>query len=468
MNESMEHPVCLSCIGNVHLRARLAPEAIHANCEECGETEPAIALAMLAEQIHEAFHPHYEFTPYEQSPGAAEIFTRIAGIEGSLAQQVEEHLYAVHEDLASYHDTQNFYDYSTGFAPCHTPMFWQDVRWQSFCDTLRKQARHINRQALEWLDEVFTDLHRHLTYDGQSVIRDVLPAEQYFRGRIALNENELRRILLEPVKQVGPLPPGLGGGGRLNAPGISVFYGAVDVTTCIAEIRPPVGAHVVTARFDVLRPLRLLDCAALDRLELMASPFDPDFIAQRDRAHFLRTFSDQIARAVLPGAETLGYVPTQVVAEYLAERLDPPIDGILYKSTQRGSVLGNVMLFNRSARVEPFPHHSHYIDADIREIDVDSEDFDDSISLSVKEIGQISPPDPLAILGCATPPIEEPLPETFAQPDFDDVRPISLRLALESIAVHVIRAIDYDSPKRHVTIMSAWPALDDEYQDPAE
>ncbi|MCT8003787.1 RES family NAD+ phosphorylase [Sphingomonas sanguinis] len=261
-------------------------------------------------------------------------------------------------------------------------------------------------------------------------------------------------------KQIGPLPPGQGNGGRLNAPGISAFYGAVDVTTCIAEIRPPVGAHVVVARFDVLRSLRLLDCEALDRLSVNASPFDPDFVAKRDAAYFLRTFSDQIARPVLPGDEVQGYVATQVVAEYLAERIVPAIDGILYKSTQRGSALGNVMLFNRSARVAPFPHHSHYIDALIREIDVDSEDFDDSISLSVKEIGAEAPPDPLAALGRTPPPLPEDLPATFAQPDFGDDRPLTLRLAPESIAVHIIRAVDYDRSERRVTV-TAWPDDDD-------
>jgi hypothetical protein len=230
------------------------------------------------------------------------------------------------------------------------------------------------------------------------------------------------------------------------------------VTTCIAEIRPPVGSHVVIARFDVLRPLRLLDCEALDRLTINASPFDPHFVAKRDRAEFLRSFSDQIARPVLPGDEVLGYVPTQVIAEYLAERLVQPIDGIFFKSTQRGSAAGNVMLFNRAARVEPFPHHSHYIEAHIREIDLDSGDFDDSISLSMKEIGAVQLPDPLAALGGAAPlPIAEALPETFIQLDLDDDRPVSLRLAPESIAVHLIRAVEYEWTARQVSTAGAWP-----------
>ncbi len=49
----------------------------------------------------------------------------------------------------------------------------------------------------------------------------------------------------------------------MNAPGISVFYGALDEATCIAEARAPVGSHVVVAKFHLLRPVRLLDFDAL-------------------------------------------------------------------------------------------------------------------------------------------------------------------------------------------------------------
>jgi hypothetical protein len=457
-------PICLDCIGNVHLRARLAPGAISAKCQECGEDGPTITLGCLAVCIDDAFRTHFERTNFEQSPGASEIFTEIAGIDSDLAHRVEEHLYDVLGEVADFQAVENPYDYSTGFARSRTPMFWQEMRWQRFCDSLRKKERYINPEAMAWLDDVFAELDSHRTWDEKSVIRDIRPGEadsHFYRGRVASAEDDIRRIIVQPVLQIGPLPPGRGQAGRLNAAGISVFYGAVDVGTCVSEIRPPVGAHVALARFDVLRPLRLLDCEALDRLAERASPFDPEFVKKRDRAHFLRSFSDQIARPVLPGDEALGYVPTQVVAENLAQRVMPPIDGILYKSTQRGSALGNVMLFSRSARVAPFPHHSHYIETLIRTVDVDSEDFDDSITISVKEIGAICPPEPLDLLdGPARPAPIEPLPETFAQPDLDDERQVTLRLNPGSIAIHFIRGTEYDRPERHVTLSSPWPDAD--------
>lgn len=460
-SDMMTQPVCLECIGNIHLRTQLASEARLAACAECGETRPAIPFKLLAERIDEAFLPNFELTPYDQSPGAAAIFVDIAGIDSDLAFRIEEYL------GGSYGDDEegNPYDYSTGFRRSRTPHYWQEERWARFCNTLRKTARYINADAIAWLDDVFEDIDAHRTWDATSVIKLVVPGDlgsQFYRARVASDEDTLRRILRQPVLQMGPLLPGMGQGGRLNAPGIPGFYGATDEATCIAEIRPPVGAHVVVGRFDVLRPLQLLDFSALEDLAPQANPFDPQFEAKRDRAYFLRSLGEQISRPVLPGAELLGYVPTQMVAEYLEHRLVFPIDGIFYKSTQSGSTGGNVMLFNRAARVEPFPHHTHFIDLDVRTIDVDAEDYDDSIHLSVQEIDAVEPPDPLAALNGDLPHIPAPLPDTFVQLDIDDDRPLCLRLPPDGIAVHAIRAVAYELYTRQVTTpTTSWPGADD-------
>ena len=457
----MTHPVCLECIGNIHLRAQLASEARLGTCAECGETRPAVPFELLAARIDEAFLPNFELTPYDQSPGAAAIFVDIAGIDSDLAFRIEEYLGDTYGDQ----EEGNPYDYSTGFRRSRTPHYWQEERWARFCNTLRKTARYINADAMAWLDDVFEDIDAHRTWDAASVIKLVVPGgpgSQFYRARVASDEDTLRRILRQPVLQMGPLLPGLGQGGRLNAPGIPGFYGATDEATCIAEIRPPVGAHVVVGRFDVLRPLQLLDFSALEELAPQANPFDPQFEAKRDRAYFLRSLGEQISRPVLPGAELLGYVPTQMVAEYLEHRLVFPIDGIFYKSTQSGSTGGNVMLFNRAARVEPFPHHNHFIDLDVRTIDVDAEDYDDSIHLSVQEIDAVEPPDPLAVLNGDLPHIPAPLPDTFVQFDIDDDRPLCLRLPPDGIAVHAIRAVAYELYTRQVTTpTTSWPGADD-------
>ena len=68
--------------------------------------------------------------------------------------------------------------------------------------------------------------------------------------------------------------------GRMNAHGISVFYGATLPGTCIAEIRPPVGSQVVLGRFEIIREVRLLNFDHLTKVFVTGSLFDPEFAAQ--------------------------------------------------------------------------------------------------------------------------------------------------------------------------------------------
>jgi hypothetical protein len=64
------------------------------------------------------------------------------------------------------------------------------------------------------------------------------------------------------------------------------------------------------------------------------------------------------------GSQILDYLPTQAMADFLATAVDPPLDGIIYRSAQDGHldpdrrIFGgsgykrNVILFQRSARVQ--------------------------------------------------------------------------------------------------------------------
>ena len=139
----------------------------------------------------------------------------------------------------------------------------------------------------------------------------------------------------------------------MNAPGISVFYGATDMDTCVHEVRPPVGSHVVAASFEVLRTLRLLDLDALERIYVKTSYFDPEYAFRRGQALFLQGLGSEISRPVMPQDETTEYLATQAMAEYLASRLAQPLDGIIYRSLQITDDMYNIVLLNHARRVEP-------------------------------------------------------------------------------------------------------------------
>lgn len=240
----------------------------------------------------------------------------------------------------------------------------------------------------------------------------------------------------------------------MNAAGISVFYGARDVETCVAEIRPPVGAHVVHGRFALMRPVRLLDFDVVENIVDDASYFDMDHDRKAERAAIVRAIAKQIAWPVLPSDELLGYLPTQVIAEYLAERMDPKIDGILYRSTQTGSTGHNVVLFNKASRVEALDLDNVEIDVDLGWVDDD--DYDDMISLRLKPKPESSKP-------VAEPPGTFSIEELFegAWEDFKpvpyDPREVTLRLDLDSIGIERITAANFTSSKRFVLSAIHYP-----------
>jgi hypothetical protein len=120
----------------------------------------------------------------------------------------------------------------------------------------------------------------------------------------------------------------------MNAEGISVFYGATDPDTCLAEIRAPVGSFVLIGRFEPLRKLRILDLTKLKEVFLLGSLFDGEYTESLSRVQFLKRLEEELSQPIIPGAESRDYLPTQVVAEYLGTHPDLNLDGIMFSSSQ--------------------------------------------------------------------------------------------------------------------------------------
>ncbi|MDR5645491.1 RES family NAD+ phosphorylase [Burkholderia cenocepacia] len=160
-------------------------------------------------------------------------------------------------------------------------------------------------------------------------------------------------MLANPERELGSPPAQAARAGRMNAAGISVFYGAVDMGTCIGEVRAPVGAHGMVAAFDIARELVLLDVAALAGAEARnISHFDPEYILKNERVGFLQQLSRVLQVPVLPGEGHRGYLPSQMVAEFLGSRNRPRFDGVLFPSIQSGGQGTNVVLFHHASVVQ--------------------------------------------------------------------------------------------------------------------
>ena len=110
----------------------------------------------------------------------------------------------------------------------------------------------------------------------------------------------------------------------------------MDRDVALSEVRPPVGSHAVVAKFDVVRPIRLLDIDAMESLYVQPSVFDPAYLQRLGRAEFLAHITTIMKVPVMPGDEAADYLVTQAIAEYLASDEAANIDGLLYSSIQTG------------------------------------------------------------------------------------------------------------------------------------
>jgi hypothetical protein len=179
-----------------------------------------------------------------------------------------------------------------------------EVDWRDFERSLKHENRYFNRPGETLLAFLFEGIDRHETIRRDPIVVAAGPGTKHailYRARQCEGDAELRKAMERPDKEVGPPPVPSARANRMNAAGISVFYGATDPAVALAEVRPPVGSKVLIGCFEVTRPLRLLDFVALSNLaDQRGSRFDSDYVRRLKRAEFLRKLGERISEPVMP------------------------------------------------------------------------------------------------------------------------------------------------------------------------
>jgi hypothetical protein len=229
----------------------------------------------------------------------------------------------------------------------------------------------------------------------------------------------------------------------MNARGISVFYGASEPGVAIAEVRPPVGSQVAVARFKIIRPIRLLDLTAVGAVRESGSIFDTGFASRLERATFLKSLSQRIARPIMPNDEAFEYLPTQAIADFLATVNEPRLDGIIFPSVQVGGDALNVVLFHSAARVDEIEiPPGAKIEASTGQWDDEGWYVDYSVTEEVPKKSLEREKD--AARDWMT-------DYTFAPEADFDARQATLRISLDSIRVHVVNRVKFESEEHEVS-----------------
>lgn len=375
--EQLKHKrLCYKCIGEAYLKDKVKSTGKRGKCSYCKKVRPQIRLEEMAKIVAKAFEDHYYRTSdqpdglqwmmmkddelnYEwerEGEPVVEAISNAAEIGDEPASDVQQVLEDEYGDIESAQmgEETEFADDSYYEQGRPRGREWHS-EWRNFERTLKTQTRYFSQSAAAHLSALFDGIETMPTKAGRPIIVDAGPQSaltHFYRARTFQADEKVEGAIQRPDREIGPPPAAFAGSGRMNARGISVFYGAGTPETALAEVRPPVGSKVVVAKFDLLRPLRLLDLGALPDIEIVGSIFDPTLAPRQERAVFLRTLKSIITVPVMPDDEGMEYIVTQAIADFLATQEKPAIDGILFPSVQVAHDDTNVVLFHKSARVE--------------------------------------------------------------------------------------------------------------------
>lgn len=400
-------------------------------CDYCSSQYPTLSLETLAEKTDWLIDHYYQLSEWDEWAEEMDGMSLVDVLEAEISpgQQLIDDLSEMLNDVwfdDSSHERK--YGDEPYFEEAITTSGMVSSQWSQMETKLRESVRFFNNEALELFRRVFGYLQK----EHPSAFVCFEEGYKLYRGRIFQSKEALENALSRPEDSFGPPPSALTPAGRMNARGISVFYGATSPVNAISEVRPPVGSYVVVAEFRLLRTIRLLDLSSLEKLsEPDSSRFDPVCLEIHELVSFIKQLSRKMVMPVVPELEDSNYLLTQAIADYLSTQHTDELDGILFPSAQKRNKeqddVKNIILFHKSAKVKNAGKRKKNARVELYEYDGNYAYFEPEIVTSEDDLHR-----QFTVLSKIAP--------------SNDV----LELNLENIVVHKITGIKYDTSSTNV------------------
>ena len=333
--------ICLKCIGDEPLRKIVEEQTVKVKCKYCNKQGRGVSIEVLAKIVDNFLRDYlriggYLYPDEEQEGDSFDcVLQEELGIDYELAIDLAKIL--EDSDIVDIkHGEEPFYRNEENYLRSDLSSGEYHEVWKDFTDRIKHQARFFDEIARKQLAAILGEPGSPKA--GDLPLLEIGPGtkvEMLFRARLTNSEEQTKKILRNPATELGPPQALIATAGRMNPAGVSVFYGALSEETAIAEVRPSVGNAVVVGCFMPSHKLKLLNLLRLN-INFTGSLFHPDYEDRLARVNFFEVFHELIARPIQPHEELIEYIPTQAVAEYVANILG--FDGILYASAQLGAV----------------------------------------------------------------------------------------------------------------------------------
>ncbi|MBY5774919.1 RES domain-containing protein [Rhizobium leguminosarum] len=364
--------MCPRCFENKGLERRLIEVRPSYEDNKCSfhPTLKGIPVKAVAEIIDEVFRNNYDFGAYNGMTNdflGDDIHTVLYELTGADLDDVVSALVSqlMEDDNYWPGDGEDaFYREDASYVRSHSAFGGHSRLWDEFCRSIVYGQRFFNDVAKRLLGEIFDGIHLQRTGSSLNPVFEIQPGgtnSSVFRAR-ATDDVEARRAIAADIPaQLGPPPARRRRSGRMNPSGITAFYGAFDMDTCVAELRPSVGSVVVGAQFDVVAPLWVLDTTRFSGPFKEPNLFSKDHMKRTAQWRFMQRFMQEIAQPISPTDEHLDYIPTQAVAEYLLHHHEFHLSGkrhrieaIIFRSAQHPQGK-NIVILGDACAIEATP-----------------------------------------------------------------------------------------------------------------
>jgi DNA-directed RNA polymerase subunit RPC12/RpoP len=213
------------------------------------------------------------------------------------------------EDLAYRIDDQEWCSIEYPLDPYHRAL---SDSWDYFCERVKHHTRYVFFQALDEKNrhgdpreippsQILDALAKYI--EISHLVKPLVVDTIIYRARSGVHRTS---------QDLGPPPANFTQPNRMSPKGIPMFYGAFDKETALEEIDRPDETSI--GIFKLIKPITILD---LTKIEAVPSIFDPQKRDIIDIISFLKSFRDEISRAIPPNNQRdIEYIPTQVMTEY--------------------------------------------------------------------------------------------------------------------------------------------------------
>jgi hypothetical protein len=321
--------VCAGCFGEPHLKQMVEDEMLEmGQCAYCNALDvPLVTLHEVVFPLHRVISRFYNCTPYKKEvpmfgsePSRLTLCDLISELIQSEKSKADSPLV---RDLAGmltlrwpmYRQSFDASDSNEEhlFERTDPAHYVHDGEWNDLIVKMRYESRYCNPKLNDFLDRTFERIADEQTSDGEGLVTVVGPRQKIthvYRARVFQGPQSLSNALKHPEKELGPPPIGKASSGRMNAKGLSMFYGANLPEVAIAETRPPVGSYVLVGRFAFQRELRLLNISKLANIKIQdgLSLFDPETFWLYDRKGFLKDLEGKLTMPAMPDTADDSYL----------------------------------------------------------------------------------------------------------------------------------------------------------------